>query len=115
MTREQLTHKEPKGWEERFEALKEQMRHEYNNAEGPRDTFGQIKAFIAQERIEAGREAIRAITINEIQYWKDVFDKKPQRDKYLESDEVAQNFARIEIDKWEAMASSLGIALEDNK
>lgn len=47
---------------------------------------------IAQTREETIKE--------EIDYWKDVFDNRP-KDRDLESDNIAQNFARIEIERLE--------------
>jgi hypothetical protein len=47
---------------------------------------------IAQTREETIRE--------EIAYWTDVFDNRP-KDRDLESDNIAQNFARIEIERLE--------------
>lgn len=37
---------------------------------------------------------------SEIKYWKDIFDNRP-KDRDLESDNIAQNFARIEIERLE--------------
>lgn len=52
---------------------------------------------ILSEAIDQTREeTIR----EEIDYWKDVFDNRP-KDRDLESDNIAQNFARIEIERLE--------------
>jgi hypothetical protein len=42
---------------------------------------------------------------SEIQYWIDVFDKCP-KDRDLVSDEVAKNFARIEIERHEKLLNA---------
>lgn len=49
---------------------------------------------------EQDRISRESIARKEIEYWKDIFDNKP-KDRDLESDNIAQNFARIEIEKWE--------------
>jgi hypothetical protein len=59
------------------------------------------------------REIIEKIAQTEIQYWKDIFDSKPERPRELESDNVAQNFARIEIERWEKLITTL--TGEDNE
>jgi hypothetical protein len=53
---------------------------------------GFVSEIIAQTREETIRE--------EIAYWTDVFDNRP-KDRDLESDNIAQNFARIEIERLE--------------
>jgi hypothetical protein len=55
-----------------------------------------IKQFITEEIKLAREETIK----EEIDYWKDVFDNRP-KDRDLESDNIAQNFARIEIERLE--------------
>jgi hypothetical protein len=44
------------------------------------------------------KQSIKQILEAEVEYWKDVFDKRPAN-RDLESDNIAQNFARIEIDR----------------
>jgi hypothetical protein len=51
-----------------------------------------ISDLISQTREETIRE--------EIKYWHNVFDNRP-KDRDLESDNIAQNFARIEIERLE--------------
>lgn len=48
----------------------------------------------------------REMCEKEIEYWKNIFDNRP-KDRDLESDTIAQNFARIEIEKWEAILTTL--------
>lgn len=52
--------------------------------------FKQKKEFLEKER----------------DYWKDVFDKRPTN-RDLESDIIAQNFARIEIERLESKIENL--------
>jgi hypothetical protein len=58
-----------------------------------------IKSHLASLQAQHEKE-IKDIVNKEIEYWKNIFDNKP-KDRNLESDNIAQNFARIEIEKWE--------------
>lgn len=59
-------------------------------------TNTEIKQFISKALDQTREETIR----EEIAYWTDVFDNRP-KDRDLESDNIAQNFARIEIERLE--------------
>lgn len=56
--------------------------------------------FIVPKLEERDRIAREEVIKGEIEYWKGVFDKRPT-DRDLESDGIAQNFARIEIERLE--------------
>ena len=58
-----------------------------------------VSSLIASLQAQHEKE-IEDIANKEIEYWKNIFDNKP-KDRNLESDNIAQNFARIEIEKWE--------------
>ena len=58
--------------------------------------------FISKAIDQTREETIR----DEMEYWKGVFDKRP-KDRDLESDNIAQNFARIEIERLESKIKSL--------
>lgn len=67
----------------------------------------------AQEIIDTARrieeihkEELENMIEEEIIYWKNVFDNRP-KDRDLESDTVAQKFARIEIERWEDKAKQV--------
>ena len=61
-----------------------------------------IRSFLSNAIDQTREETIK----NEIKYWKGVFDKRP-KDRDLESDSIAQNFARIEIERLESKIKSL--------
>lgn len=61
-----------------------------------------LQDFFLKAIDQTREEAIRG----EIEYWKGVFDKRP-KDRDLESDNIAQNFARIEIERLENKIKSL--------
>lgn len=56
----------------------------------------EVEEAIDKTKKETREEIIR----EEIAYWIDVFDNRP-KDRDLESDNIAQNFARIEIERLE--------------
>lgn len=58
--------------------------------------FTDQKQFLIKALTQTREETIR----EEIAYWIDVFDNRP-KDRDLESDIIAQNFARIEIERLE--------------
>jgi hypothetical protein len=62
----------------------------------------EIKQFISQAIDQTRKETIR----NEIEYWEGVFDNRP-KDRDLESDNIAQNFARIEIERLQSLINLL--------
>ena len=62
----------------------------FDNAEN------EMKKLLVTYRKDIKEELIK----EEITYWKDVFDNRPQ-ERDLESDTIAQRFARIEIERWE--------------
>lgn len=53
-----------------------------------------LKDFISK----AIDQTIEETIMEEISYWTDVFDNRP-KNRDLESDNIAQNFARIEIER----------------
>lgn len=55
---------------------------------------------------EYAREYTRGIYKRERAYWISVFDNRP-KDRDLESDQIAQNFARIEIDRIDEILKNL--------
>ena len=57
-----------------------------------------IKQFFSQAIAQTREETIR----EEIKYWINVFDNRP-KDRDLESDNIAQNFARIEIERLKSL------------
>jgi hypothetical protein len=63
-----------------------------NQREQTRVLLSILSKALAQTREETIRE--------EIAYWTDVFDNRP-KNRDLESDNIAQNFARIEIERLE--------------
>jgi len=107
-----------------MKSIKEQLLEEFDNGFGiywsnykntlfrcnPNDildkpsviTSESIKQFLSQAIDQTREETIRV----EIEYWKGVFDKRP-KDRDLESDSIAQNFARIEIERLESKIKSL--------
>ena len=62
------------------------------------DISNDVEKAIDQTR----KETIR----NEIEYWEGVFDNRP-KDRDLESDNIAQNFARIEIERLQSLINLL--------
>ena len=61
---------------------------------------------IEKRIVKMARDALLQFIDSEIEYWKNIFDKRP-KDRDLESDTVAQNFARIEIERLQAIKDSL--------
>jgi hypothetical protein len=57
-----------------------------------------IESFLSQAIDQTREETIKS----EIKYWEGVFDKRP-KNRDLESDNIAQNFARIEIERLQSL------------
>ena len=57
-----------------------------------------IEEFILKAIDQTREETIR----EEIKYWENVFDNRP-KNRDLESDSIAQNFARIEIERLKSL------------
>jgi hypothetical protein len=53
---------------------------------------------VSQAKEEGRKQGVEAFIKKETEYWKNVFDTRPY-DRDLESDTIAQNFARIEIER----------------
>ena len=57
-----------------------------------------FKSAVSQAKEEGRKQGVEAFIKKETEYWKNVFDTRPY-DRDLESDTIAQNFARIEIER----------------
>lgn len=58
------------------------------------------------DRDKFWKKKIKEIYTHEINYWKDIFDNRP-KDRDLESDNIAQNFARIEIERLQKLLAKI--------
>ena len=59
-----------------------------------------------KEKLEAFEKKTKEEFLkNEIAYWKDIFDSRPTN-RNIERDTIAQNFARIEIERLEKILSN---------
>lgn len=61
-------------------------------------TFETLRNLFIKAIDQTREEMIR----EEIKYWKNVFDNRPKK-RDLESDNIAQNFARIEIERLKSL------------
>lgn len=78
-------------WKNRVEkAVRESFVIIDSQGNGIEDVYSVVSSILVEQK--------RDFIESEIKYWKDIFDKRP-KDRYLESDVIAQNFARIEIER----------------
>lgn len=75
--------------------MKTKILKEFDELYGYND-YDDLKNFLIKALAQTREETIR----EEIAHWTDVFDNRP-KDRDLESDNIAQNFARIEIERLE--------------
>jgi len=68
--------------------------------------YRRIVNFIVDFNRKIINQTIEEMIKSEIKYWKKVFDDRP-KGRDLESDNIAQNFARIEIDRLEKLLIDL--------
>jgi len=85
-----------KTWQEEFE-----LEFFVKDCSIPVETYVKLEQFISDLILQTREETIKEeIAYWIIAYWIDVFDNRP-KDRDLESDNIAQNFARIEIERLE--------------
>jgi hypothetical protein len=97
-----------KEFEERFTFTSDDLSEDETKILGTIKCFHQetspneVKQFLSKSIDQTREETIK----EEIKYWKGVFDNRP-KDRDLESDNIAQNFARIEIERLQSLINLL--------
>jgi hypothetical protein len=90
-----------KEFDEKASKISEEWFENYGDGNGTYDLWVDfIKNWLQKTLQQQEKDIKEELIKEEIAYWKDVFDNRPQ-ERDLKSDTIAQNFARIELEKWE--------------